>query len=285
MSSGWSNHGYYGNNGNHGGMGNGSFAYPHVKDSQKGQTDSQIENKNLKNQVDSLLRQLTDKNNEIAVLKKKNNELKSKLDSIEKKPKKTPKEEKSKLKEQNKSLTEVVDSQLTEISRLKDENLALSQKLTEYQKKTTIYSAVIESPELFKMMIEKSPENINEKDEDGNTVLILAAKHNKNECVEFLIGQQTILANEQNKYGNTALNWAAFNGNNTILEILLQSNKCDIEIGDYDNRTPLYNAVCMNHLESVKILVKYNAKVSEQIIKLSENLHFNEITEFLKSKQ
>ena len=57
----------------------------------------------------------------------------------------------------------------------------------------------------------------------------------------------------------TALHWAAKRGNLQVLEYLIQSNS-DLEAEDDMERTPLFYAVTLNHIDCALALIKAGAK-------------------------
>jgi ankyrin repeat protein len=62
----------------------------------------------------------------------------------------------------------------------------------------------------------------NSKDEDGRTLLILAAGYNKKDIVRILIDTGAEL-NEQESHGLTALHWAAVEGYPEICKMLVDA--------------------------------------------------------------
>jgi ankyrin repeat protein len=64
--------------------------------------------------------------------------------------------------------------------------------------------------------------NINARDEDGNTPLLLASADGYTDMVEVLLKHWADV-DAKNKYGWTALMWASTFGKKDVVEMLLQS--------------------------------------------------------------
>ena len=85
---------------------------------------------------------------------------------------------------------------------------------------------------------EQNKDDINIKNNDGKTALILAARNGHRLCLEVLI-QHNADVDIQGNNGGTALLWAAYNGHTSCLEFLIQCN-ADINIAViFDGNTQL----------------------------------------------
>lgn len=92
----------------------------------------------------------------------------------------------------------------------------------------------------IKTIIDKYPEikdSLNDKDEDGNPALIIAAALNECHIVDVLL-KAGAEVNIQNKLGETALMHAVINKNKDIVSLLL-SNKADAEIENHQGQSSI----------------------------------------------
>ena len=100
--------------------------------------------------------------------------------------------------------------------------------------------------------------DINIRDEDGDTVLIIAVRHGHTDLARELIHWSNINKNAQNNGGATALHYAALHNNLPILKELIYfgANK---EIKDtYGNKAEVW-AVDEGNAEAAAILHDYEA--------------------------
>ena len=95
--------------------------------------------------------------------------------------------------------------------------------------------------------------NIEAKDEDGDTPLLLATACDKSNAVSCLVSQRANV-NVLDKTGRTALHIASQKGFISCLKAL-QCRDIDCNIKDQNGATPLHLAVSFSHTEAVKILV------------------------------
>ncbi len=100
--------------------------------------------------------------------------------------------------------------------------------------------------------------DINIRDEDGDTVLIIAVRHEHTDLARELIRWSNINKNAQNNVGATALHYAALHNNLPILKELLYfgANK-DIK-DTHGNKAETW-AVDEGHAEAADILHDYEA--------------------------
>lgn len=114
------------------------------------------------------------------------------------------------------------------------------------------YTAVIE--ELL-----KAPRiQVDSKDRDGNTALILAAQRGQEDAAAVLIRAKAKL-DIDNRDGMTALSLAAQNGNLHIVEMLVKAG-ADVTLQDRTGRTPLEWAQDNNRQRVVDFLRKAGSK-------------------------
>lgn len=92
--------------------------------------------------------------------------------------------------------------------------------------------------------------NINTKNSQGVTPLVMAIKEKISTCIQFLINNARVDVNIQDNEGRTALHWAAAKGNIDVISILLAERetgkKIDVNIQDKEGRTALHVAASNN---------------------------------------
>lgn len=79
---------------------------------------------------------------------------------------------------------------------------------------------------------------INNRDDEGNTPLMLACKHNKFSIVKSTILSPTVNLHDTNIYGDTILHIAIKNGNDRLVKFLLKHN-IDTTLPNNNNDTPI----------------------------------------------
>lgn len=109
-----------------------------------------------------------------------------------------------------------------------------------------------------KKLFTENPQTINDKDETGYTPLVLAAYHNQEDFVKFLIKSEVELKTLQNT--STALQAASYKGYCSIVKRLLEYG-ADPNLVDANGTSPLLYAVQFNHPECVEHLMKNGADV------------------------
>ncbi|EAY15979.1 ankyrin repeat protein, putative [Trichomonas vaginalis G3] len=113
--------------------------------------------------------------------------------------------------------------------------------------------------------------NINEKDNSKRTPLFDAAENNSKETAELLISHGANI-NEKDKYGQTALHYAArFNSKETA-ELLI-SHGAVINEKDKDGETTLRYAARFNSKEIAELLISHGANINEKDIIGNTVLH------------
>ncbi|KAG5896624.1 hypothetical protein JTB14_009532 [Gonioctena quinquepunctata] len=135
----------------------------------------------------------------------------------------------------------------------------------------------------------KSGQSVNINDNNGNTPLHVAVIKKIFHIVEFLIAQEDIVINARNFLGQTPLFLAVRDGAYELVKFLVDNganvnlpnyedvtplhvsiqypniahvlitNGANINASDYSDDTPLHDAVADSHLETVCMLVYYNA--------------------------
>ena len=132
---------------------------------------------------------------------------------------------------------------------------------------THVLHRVVDSnkPQLLSALL-KYPDNdcsINEKDDNGETVLHKACRCMKLEYIRVLIGDERCDPNIQFSDGSTALHVAVSRHYYTVyqhevVQCLLQSTKIDPNLKDNSGQTPLHIAVARKHFEIASMLFKHS---------------------------
>ncbi len=105
--------------------------------------------------------------------------------------------------------------------------------------------------------------DINVKDKDGCTLLLIAARAGNSKAVDFLLKNGAdVEVNAQSKKGLTALNFATINGDVESLQLLLQHG-AKLDLQTQNGLTALDNAIIRGNAESVKLLLERGAKTSK----------------------
>jgi ankyrin repeat protein len=86
--------------------------------------------------------------------------------------------------------------------------------------------------ELIKDILAYTVVDINSKDSNGWTALMLAADWGKSKSVELLLNHPGIDVNVQTENGTTALMWVAYNENEKVVELLLNHPGIDVNMQD-----------------------------------------------------
>ena len=114
--------------------------------------------------------------------------------------------------------------------------------------------------DLVKKKIE-SGADVNIKDNDGNSPLILASSEGCIEIVKLLI-DHGVGVDVKNNNGDTSLYWAAEKGHSEIVKLLLEHG-ADVNAKNKDRSTPLHWASCnWRRAEIVKLLIDRGADVN-----------------------
>ena len=104
---------------------------------------------------------------------------------------------------------------------------------------------------IVKLIVNKALGDKDEKalvDEDGNTLLHIAAQHGRHEIAELLFTDYSNQCpiNHRNSRGQTALHCACIGGHTRVAKLLV-ANKADITVRDEDGDTPLKKAFLTGH--------------------------------------
>ncbi|KAI9854299.1 MAG: hypothetical protein M1813_001292, partial [Trichoglossum hirsutum] len=98
--------------------------------------------------------------------------------------------------------------------------------------------------------------NTDAVDEEGRTLLWLAADNGREAIVKLLLDSGQVDVNSKyNRGGQTPLLWAAEKGHEDIVKLLLDSGQVDVNSKDHGGLTPLSWAVEMGHGAIVKLLL------------------------------
>jgi len=129
--------------------------------------------------------------------------------------------------------------------------------------------------------------NVNEVDQDGNTALHLAARHNLQPTIFYLMAKPGIDPKARNTKGQTAMDilevrqnrpaakkLRAFLGETTIHDVIedapgdlaawLKRAPKDVNARGYENRTPLHTATLEENVEAARLLIEKGAEVNAQ---------------------
>lgn len=129
--------------------------------------------------------------------------------------------------------------------------------------------------------------DVDERDTNGYTPLILASSLGQDEFVHFLLDNGAN-PNKSNKDGMTALHFAALNGHTNVINALVDADAI-LDIVNGDGFSPLMLAIKNNHLFAVELLVKRGAtlnivdKVGNSPIDLAAKYRYKDIEGFLRS--
>ena len=121
------------------------------------------------------------------------------------------------------------------------------------------YSAINNDVKLAKAFL-KQGDDVNAKDANGNTALILAAKTGRKELCETLIAAGADV-NAQNNDGDTALLWAAVRDFGDVAKVLIKAN-ADVNIQEKNGYTALHEAAYNGHLKMSQYLIENGADVT-----------------------
>jgi uncharacterized protein len=130
----------------------------------------------------------------------------------------------------------------------------------------------------------KKPVDINTKNEDGKTALMIAIDRRQPEIVKLLIEKGADL-NVQDKHGNTALTFTILNIAQSNMAELLIEKGADVDLQDKDGITPLMKTLIFSSDEAIKKLddlgynrielnpkLKANAELSASLQELAKRV-------------
>jgi ankyrin repeat protein len=98
---------------------------------------------------------------------------------------------------------------------------------------------------------------INHENKRGHTFLICAARNGHSRAVEFILNCNGVKLNDKNSKGLTALMFAAKKGHKEVVEVLLQHGAQD----DIEVMTALMFAAKKGHKEVVEVLLQHGVKL------------------------
>lgn len=111
--------------------------------------------------------------------------------------------------------------------------------------------------EMMKMMMEHGG-NIRDLNREGNNTLLVAVEYNQEEVVEFLLDETDIEIEARNADGDTALMVAIKHGHVGLVQMLCEFGS-DTNTMNIKDMTPLKCACKGNHTDMVNILLDYKA--------------------------
>ncbi|KAI2494513.1 serine/threonine kinase [Fragilaria crotonensis] len=103
----------------------------------------------------------------------------------------------------------------------------------------------------------RKEEDVNVKNEHGNTALVWASNNGHLEVVRALLMHNGVDVNIKDHAGASALYYASYNGHVEVVRALLNHNGVDVNIKDNDGDTPLICASLSGHLEVVRALLHH----------------------------
>ena len=104
--------------------------------------------------------------------------------------------------------------------------------------------------------------NLSESDLKDQNILHILAKHNRHEMIPILLkgrpgGWIEKLVNQPNQKENTPLHIAAAKGGvQTVIELLKEEYSADVDIQNWDKRTPCHLAAMAGHTEVLQLLLQ-----------------------------
>jgi len=128
--------------------------------------------------------------------------------------------------------------------------------------------------------------DIDQRDRDGYTPLMIAASLGKVDFAQFLINNGAD-ANARSHTGLTPMHRAAQDGHNNVIAVLLMAD-ANINIPDMHGFTPLMVAVMANQRFTVEFLIKRGAYINyrnadgDTALKISDRKKFYPISNFLR---
>ncbi len=96
--------------------------------------------------------------------------------------------------------------------------------------------------------------DINAADEEGNSLLMMAAWHGKEDIAQWLLDNGVTVDQEDN-YSKTALIYAADQGHASVVKLLLEHGADINKVDEFAQQKPLDYAVARDHEDVVKIML------------------------------
>ena len=110
--------------------------------------------------------------------------------------------------------------------------------------------------ETIKYFIKSKHYNLNEQDDEGNTVLHLAVQTNQSIKCILLLASTSCDPNKANSEGDTPLHIACQQGSVEIINLLVGSDKLDLHVTNAHGKTPLHNLFQMKCFPPVRTLLE-----------------------------
>ena len=105
--------------------------------------------------------------------------------------------------------------------------------------------------------------NINAKDKDGKTVLMLAIRCGETDIAKLLIEKGVNINAKDNKYGDTALMIASLRGDTDIVKLLLDKGAdVNMKATKENCKSPIFMAVELANLEMINTLLNAGADLN-----------------------
>ena len=148
-------------------------------------------------------------------------------------------------------------------------SMLLSQGFTNYRDKSNLSTPLIQASRnghfaIVQMLFTANPPaDLELKDREGNTALLLAAQFGHDEIVQLVVSQGAHLDNFNND-GNTALIQACRHGHSEIVKMLITANPpADLDLMDREGNTALMLAASHRNDVIVKLLVSQGANLDK----------------------
>ncbi|KAI0893464.1 hypothetical protein F4806DRAFT_498979 [Annulohypoxylon nitens] len=106
---------------------------------------------------------------------------------------------------------------------------------------------------------------INAKNRNGQSALLLSSKNGHKQIVELLMTQPGVIASQSDRNGRTPLSWAAGNGHEQIVKLLINKPGVKTSQSDENDRTPLSWAAGNGHEAIVKsLLIRADSELTSE---------------------
>ena len=113
-----------------------------------------------------------------------------------------------------------------------------------------------------KLLLERNPELVNEKDNNGLPLLTYPSAQGRIKIVKFLVAKGANI-NIASYSGNTPLTNAANNGHREVVEFLI-SKGADINAGNNTGDTSIFQAAVNGHNDVVALLIAHGIDINAQ---------------------
>ena len=168
-----------------------------------------------------------------------------------------------------------------------DENLKFNLEHQDNEKMTALMYAIQNNLTKIAIIIISKMENINQKDENGDTALLMAIKRENISVVKELLKNKNIDINHENIYKKTALMYAGSVDNIEIVKLILNRKDCNVMQKDINGDDVLsQNLINLNE----KLLLEIAKKCNDfnhvyfngnTLLIDSIHLHLLKLTEFI----